>query len=117
MRVSRKRFDFLVARAMRRIPGEFRRYLDNVVVTVHDRPRKCDGESDLLGLYVGIPLPDRHFDDTFQCPDQVLIFQRPIEEICRTEAEIIHEVRVTVVHEVAHHFGFTDDEIEQIMGE
>lgn len=103
------------------LPRDFRRRLDNLVIAVRDRPSprmlREMGEESLLGVYVGTPLTERHHDELFRMPDQILLFQRPIEEMCRSEREIVEQVRITVVHEVGHFFGLDDDEIEAILGE
>lgn len=105
---------------MRAIPDAFQRYLENVLVTVEDEPEaeliEGQGEEDLLGIYIGVPLTERCHDDVFAEPDRIIIFQRPIEAMCATPADIEREIRVTVVHEVGHHFGLTDEEIEAILG-
>jgi predicted Zn-dependent protease with MMP-like domain len=74
------------------------------------------GVDSLLGVYVGVPLTERHPDDLFRMPDQIIVFQRPIEAACRSEREIVEQIRVTIVHEVGHFFGLSDDEIEAVLG-
>lgn len=74
------------------------------------------GGEELLGIYVGVPLTERSYDDLLQMPDQILVFQRPIESMCSSDAEIVQQIRITVVHEVGHFFGLDDDEIEEILG-
>lgn len=115
-----RRFDRLVERALRGIPDAFARYLENVLITVEDEPDpellEAHGDEELLGIYIGVPLTERRHDDVFIEPDRIIIFQRPIEEMCATPADIEREIRITVVHEVGHHFGLSDDEIEAILG-
>jgi len=120
-RVNRRYFDRLVGRAVRTIPRKFRRYLDNVLITVQDYPDRElleeQGADSLLGIYLGVPITERHPDDLHVTPDRIIIFQRPIEEMCRTPEEIVREVRITVVHEIGHHFGLDEDEIVAAIGE
>jgi len=113
--VKRRKFDRLVQEAVEGIPDEFRGYLEDVVVVVQDEPDE-DMPEDLLGLYVGTPLTERTHDDTFMMPPQVLIFQGPLEDFCESDEEIVEQVRITVVHEVGHHFGLSDEEIEAVLG-
>ena len=67
----------------------------------------------LLGLYEGIPLPDR-YDYNLVLPDKITLFQRAIESICSTDEEVVTEVRATIIHEVAHHFGIDDEALHEI---
>jgi len=115
-----KRFSRLVSRALDNLPDEFVDIMDNVEVLVEDYPapaqHKGSKRTELLGLYEGVPLTERDTHYGLVLPDKITIFQKPIEAICRTDSEIINQVEKTVRHEVAHHFGMTDaqlDEIEQ----
>ena len=119
-RFSAEEFEELVALALQDLPAEFAARMENVDVVVAEEPtleqlRKIGlGETDwLLGLYEGIPLTGRE-NYGFVLPDKITIFQRPIEACCRTADEIIREVRVTVAHEVAHHFGISDERLEAL---
>lgn len=117
MRVSHEELEALVARALDALPEPFGTLLDNVVVVVEDEPTAEElvevglGEDDdLLGLYRGIPLADR--DSAYMAlPDQVVIFRGPLLRMCRTRRELMREVRDTVVHELGHHFGLSDEEM------
>jgi len=71
----------------------------------------------LLGIYLGVPLTERTLEAPYQMPDQIILFQGPLEDFCETQEELIEEIRVTVVHEVAHFFGLDEDEIVAILGE
>ena len=113
-------FERLVRQAIGRIPQGLRAYLDNVDVVVEDWPAieqlagHVIGDDDyLLGLYEGVPLTERA-DYGMVLPDKITLFQRPIEAMCSDDEEIIEEVRKTVVHEVAHHFGIDDDRLEEL---
>jgi predicted Zn-dependent protease with MMP-like domain len=92
--------------------------MDNVDVVVEDRPSRdqligsgLNEDECLLGLYEGIPLPDR-YDYNLVLPDKITLFKNTIESICETERDIIREIQDTVVHEVAHHFGIGDDDLD-----
>lgn len=108
--VGRERFEELVGLALDEIPDELWRRMDNVVVTVVDRPP----EPGLLGLYEGIPLTER--DDGYHgvTPDKISIYRSSLLEMCADEHEIIEQVRITVIHEVAHHFGIDDDRLDEL---
>lgn len=109
--VSRERFEELVADALDEIPGALLDRMDNVAVVV----REGTEGSSLLGLYDGIPLTERDAGyDGMVVPDRISIFRRPILAMCRDEAEVVEQVRITVIHEVAHHFGIDDDRLEAL---
>jgi predicted Zn-dependent protease with MMP-like domain len=105
------RFDELVADALDEIPSELARMMDNVVVLVEDRNTE---EPDLLGLYEGIALTDRGFDYAGALPDRIFVYRAPILAACETEQDVVDEVAVTVVHEIAHHFGIDDERLHDL---
>lgn len=107
--VTPERFEELVAEALDGIPEELGRHMDNVVVQVRER-----STAGLLGLYQGIPLTEREQYGGLVMPDRITIYRLPILARCRSEAQVIREVAVTVVHEVAHHFGISDDRLEEL---
>lgn len=104
-----ERFEELVAEALDAIPDALARRMDNVVVVIDDRSR----QRGLLGRYEGVPLTERDggYGVGVACPDRITIFRDAILERCVTDADVVHEVTVTVVHEVAHHFGIDDDRL------
>jgi predicted Zn-dependent protease with MMP-like domain len=106
------RFDALVDRALDEIPDEIAALVRNVVVLVEDEPPEDD--PDLLGLYDGIALTERWGDPTMELPDRIFIFRGPLLDMCDTEEQLVDEVRITVVHEVAHHFGIDDDRLHDL---
>ena len=106
------RFDALVDQALDGIPDELATLVRNVVVLVEDEPP--EDEPDLLGLYDGIALTERWGDPMMQLPDRIFIFRGPLLDMCASEAELVEEVRITVVHEVAHHFGIDDDRLHDL---
>ena len=110
--MSRERFDEAVSVALDEVPPELAALIDNCVVLVEDDPP--DDEPDLLGVYVGIPLTERDSSYTMRLPDRITIFRRPTLAMCRTEEEVVDEVHITVVHEIAHHFGISDAELHDL---
>jgi len=107
-----ERFEELVATALDDIPPELAAVMDNVVVLVEDEPPAEDPH--LLGLYEGTPLTERDWSYGGVLPDRITIFRRPILSICDTEDDVVDEVHVTVVHEVAHHFGIDDQRLHDL---
>lgn len=108
------RFERLVGEALDSIPDGLYRFIDNVAVFVEDEAPGDD--PGLLGLYEGIPLTERgeaYFGDALM-PDSITIFRLPILRLCETSEDVVREVRVTVVHEIAHHFGIDDDRLHQL---
>ena len=103
-------FEDMVVTALDSLPEEFGRLMQNVAVTVEHDP----GPPGLLGLYEGIPLTDRTSDYAGVLPDRITIYRRAICAMCRTEQEVADQVRRTVVHEVAHHFGIDDDRLTEL---
>jgi predicted Zn-dependent protease with MMP-like domain len=99
-----------VADALDSIPEELGRLMSNVAVMVDD----LSPPGRLLGLYEGIPLTARGDYGGMVMPDRITIFRRTILAVCRTEAEVVEQVRRTVVHEVAHHFGIDDDRLSEL---
>jgi len=108
MQLSAEEFELLVAEALDEIPAELAALIDNCVILVEDYP-----PPQVLGLYSGIPLTERGQYYT-GLPDRILIFRHPILAICDTYEEVIEEVRITVVHEIAHHFGIDDDRLREL---
>ena len=111
MQLSAEEFELLVAEALDEIPAELAALIDNCVILVEDYPPPDLPQ--VLGLYSGIPLTERGQYYT-GLPDRILIFRHPILAICDTYEEVIEEVRITVVHEIAHHFGIDDDRLHEL---
>ena len=118
--MNRFKFEELVRQAFESLPDQILVRIDNVDVVVSDYPSReqrrannlAPGET-LYGLYEGIPQTDRE-GYGFVMPDKITIFQRPIEEACEDDGEIVEQVQVTVVHEVAHHFGISDETLHEM---
>jgi predicted Zn-dependent protease with MMP-like domain len=116
-----QRFEELVGEAIERLPEAFRERLENIDIVVADLPTRDQlktlkerrGQT-LLGLYEGVPLTERTHNYGFVMPDKITIFQKSIEAMCRSEAQIIAEIKHVVQHEIAHHFGISDDRLEEL---
>ncbi|WP_301800454.1 metallopeptidase family protein [Nocardioides sp. ChNu-153] len=104
--LDREAFERIVDAALDSVPDELARLVHNVVVLVEDEPP--EDEPDLLGLYDGVALTERGFDYGGVLPDRIFVFRRPLQEMCDSLEELEDEVHVTVVHEIAHHFGIDD---------
>ena len=110
-RMSPERFEELVGDALDLIPPGLAQAIDNVVILVADRHPE---EPELLGLYDGIALTER---DTFYAgalPDTITIFRESLLEMCDTDEDVVEEVAITVIHEIAHHFGIDDDRLHEL---
>ncbi|MDY6808150.1 MAG: metallopeptidase family protein [Actinomycetota bacterium] len=106
VRMSDDEFDELVSDALDTIPSELTDNMSNVVILVEPHN---DEEPSILGLYHGVALTMRDHEYGGFLPDTITIYRDPILAMCRTREEVVHEVAVTVIHEIAHHFGISDD--------
>jgi predicted Zn-dependent protease with MMP-like domain len=120
VRLTPRRFERLVASAVDALPVDVLAVLENVAVMVQEWPSRDQleytEEGDrygLLGLYEGVPQTERD-GYNMALPDRITLFQRPLEAVCGTRDELAEEVRVTVVHEIAHHLGWTDADLERL---
>lgn len=121
MKVSEREFDRLVKRAIRRIPEEIRRHLDNILISVQRRPSRgileemeMDPAEPLLGIYWGVPLTERSIMEPPEFSDTIFLFQEPLEEICATMEELEEEIEITVVHEIAHAVGIDEERLAEL---
>ncbi|HEV8661898.1 MAG TPA: metallopeptidase family protein [Candidatus Methylomirabilis sp.] len=119
--MNRKRFARLVTEALETLPEELRSRMANVEVVIADWPTPEDleeaglgPEDTLFGLYQGTPLPERGVEAPPLFPDKITIFQGPLEEWCDGDAETREEIRTTVVHEIAHHFGIGEERLTEL---
>lgn len=110
--VSEDRFAELVEAAFAAVPAELSALLDNVALFIQDDPPADDPT--LLGFYDGIPLTER--DSTYGgvMPDRIYVYRNPTLAICDSEQDVVEEVGITVVHEIAHHFGIEDDRLHEL---
>lgn len=111
--MSEAEFEEAVADALDLVPQELLDLMDNVVVLVEDEPPP-EEEPDLLGLYDGTPLTERDLTWGGTLPDRIFIFRGPTLRMCRTKQEVVDEVAITVVHEIAHHFGIDDERLHEL---
>ncbi|HSL39250.1 MAG TPA: metallopeptidase family protein [Desulforhopalus sp.] len=121
IRLSSDEFERVVSQAIDRIPEELRGHLVNLVISVQPRP---SGEllaemgfapdEELFGIFTGVPLTERSVTDPPLYPDTIQIFQEPLEAYCLDLEELIEEIEITVVHEIAHFLGFDDDQLEAL---
>jgi len=121
LKVSEREFDRLVKRAIRRIPEEIRRHLDNILISVQRRPSRgileemeMDPAEPLLGIYWGVPLTERSIMEPPEFSDTIFLFQEPLEEICATMEELEEEIEITVVHEIAHAVGIDEERLAEL---
>lgn len=121
MRISRKAFEKAVERAFEMIPEIFRAQLNNMTIVVEDRPSRDllqemevpAGEA-LFGLFTGVPLPERSATEPPLYPDAILIFREPLMDACSSREELEEEIAITVVHEVAHYMGLSEERLEEL---
>lgn len=115
--MTRERFEHLVEEAIAQLPARFRRLMENVVVMVADRPprgrRSKRSEDLLLGIFEGVPRTEKSVFDTHE-PDRIILYQKNIEAVSETEDDIREEVRLTVLHEIGHYFGLSEEELADL---
>jgi len=116
--MSEDEFEAAVGDALDRIPPELAKTMNNVAVFIEDeytpQPDE-DPDTVLLGLYEGVPLTERDsWWDAGSLPDRITIYRRPILELCTSREDVVEEVTVTVVHEIAHHFGISDERLHEL---
>ncbi len=112
--MDRKRFELLAEQALERLPEAFRRKLSNVAIIVEDRP-PGETESDvlLLGLFHGVPLTEKSPIQPTP-PDRIYLYQENIEAVCSTDEEIRRQIRATLLHELGHYFGLSENELRDV---
>jgi predicted Zn-dependent protease with MMP-like domain len=111
VQMTEARFEELVSEALDLIPAELARAIDNVVVLVEDRDPEEPG---LLGLYHGIALTERDSHYGGSLPDTITIYREALLDVCDSEEQVIEEVAITVIHEVAHYFGIEEERLHQL---
>jgi predicted Zn-dependent protease with MMP-like domain len=109
--VSPSRFEELVSDALDEVPEQLTRLMDNVVVLLEDRNAE---EPSILGLYEGVALTERGHDYGGMLPDRIFLYRAAILDVCETEDDVVDEVAITVVHEIAHHFGIDDERLHEL---
>ena len=119
--MTREQFLKLTEEALETIPQRFRDAMNNIAIVVEDEPTleqleafEIEPEDTLLGLYEGTPLTERQWGDGNRLPDKVTLFQGPIEEASEDEDDVVVAIGETLIHEVGHYFGLSEEEIEAI---
>jgi predicted Zn-dependent protease with MMP-like domain len=119
--MGREAFERLVADALKGIPRRFRNAMSNIAIVVEDEPSRellhemeIEPPDTLFGLYQGTPLTERHWDYGNTLPDRILLFQGPLERDSRDPDELIVAIGETLIHEVGHYFGMSEEQIEEV---
>ena len=119
--MDQKKFERLVAEAVASIPRRFRDAMSNLAIVVEDEPSpdlladmEIDPPDTLLGLYQGLPLTERRWDYGNMLPDRILLFQGPLERESEDEADLVVAIGETLIHEIGHYFGLSEEQIEEI---
>src|SRR3954447_3838452 len=120
-RVTKKEFEALVERAIADLPPQFAEFLEEVPIEVHTRPsvrllRELGMEEDelLMGLYRGVERTHRSVEDSGRLPDVIYVFQEDHELVCDRREQLVDEVRKTVLHEIGHHFGMSEEDLDEL---
>lgn len=121
LKLSEREFDGIVKKAIQRIPVEIRQHLDNILISVKKRPSDemiedldlADDEP-LLGLFWGVSLADQSVTSPTLYPDTIFLFQEPLEQLCETVEELEEEIEITVVHEIGHALGISEERLSEL---
>jgi predicted Zn-dependent protease with MMP-like domain len=115
------RFRRLVDEALSTIPAEFRDAMRNIAIVVEDEPTReqladvgIEPPDTLFGLYEGVPLTERSWSESGRLPDKITLFQHPIEDASEDEDDLVVAIGETLIHEIGHYFGLSEEEIEEI---
>jgi predicted Zn-dependent protease with MMP-like domain len=121
LRITNDEFEQLVVEAIDSVPKAFKEALSHVVVDIEPMPDRATARRlglrsrrRLLGLFHGVPLPDRSVQDHGRLPSRITIYRENIRRICRTRRQAIQQVRKTVLHEIGHHFGLGEDDLSEL---
>ena len=119
--VSKSEFARFVEQALAELPEPFASHIEQITVEIKDRPTRqqlrsvgLDPDELLFGLYQGVALPDRSVEHSGVLPDRILIFQEDHEIACDSPAQLVEEIRTTVLHEIGHHFGMDEDRLDEL---
>jgi len=110
LNVDREEFERLVVQGLDALPDQMVEGLDNVIFAVEDRPES----DDILGLYDGVALTERGDYGYGELPDRIVIYREPLLDHCESLDELVEEIHVTLVHEIAHYFGIDDDRLHEL---
>ncbi len=112
--MERRKFEALVAQALDDLPRPFREKLTDVAIIVEDLPpQEAESEGLLLGLFHGVPRTEKSVFSSSP-PDRIFLYQRNIEAVCASDAEVRRQIRATLLHEVGHYFGLSEDELRGV---
>ena len=121
MKLSDREFDRIVKRAIRHIPRDIRQHLDNILISVKNRPSDeileemgLPSDVSLLGVFKGVSLMDRSVSSPPLFPDTIFLFQDPLEEMCETTEELEKQIEITIVHEIAHALGISEERLAEL---
>jgi predicted Zn-dependent protease with MMP-like domain len=121
VKVDRDEFEQLVREALETLPEAFLPYMENLTVDVEEIPTPADCQAvgianpnRLLGLYHGTPVTKRSVHHSMHLPDRITIYQNNIQRMCRTRREIVRQVSKTVLHEIGHHFGLDENDLDRL---
>lgn len=121
MTISRQKFDFLLEQAIDDLPPQFAQWLDECPVIVEDEPSAemrrdmgVDEDGDLLGSFNGVAITMRSVDEAAGLPAHIMIFRKPLMDMCESEEELADEIRITLLHELGHYAGFDEDDLERM---
>lgn len=121
LRFKRAKVERVIWEALEGLPPLLRRKMENVEIILEDWPEAdlskemgLSSRYDLLGLYQGVPRPERDFHCNAVLPDTITIFQGPIEDLCRNERDLKKQVKAVLYHEIGHFYGFTEEELEEL---
>lgn len=111
MKMPLEEFEKVMQSALETLPRKIKEKLENIVIIIEDRKKPRD----LLGLYEGTPLIDRQLDDGWSLPDKITLYKRNLEEMCGGDRNRLRlEIKRTLAHEIAHHFGLSDERLEEL---
>ncbi len=110
--MSNEEFDTLVDEAFETVPADLVALIDNCLLIIEDSSPQ--GGMELFGLYEGIPLPERESNTWFTEPDRITIYRRPILNACDSREQVAREIAVTVVHEIGHYFGISEERLHEL---
>jgi predicted Zn-dependent protease with MMP-like domain len=118
--MRRSDFQRLVVAALEDLPDQFRNALDNIDIQVRWRPTPAElrragvRRGSLFGVYLGVPLPKRGHGYSMHLPDTIVVYQETHERYCRTEEQLVKQVRQTVLHEIGHYLGIDEDRLHEL---
>jgi predicted Zn-dependent protease with MMP-like domain len=121
MKLPRRQFEAIVLAELKALPEAFRQALENIAIVVEDWPDRATmrefgvrRRDELFGAYLGMPLPERDADYGNMLPDQICIYQRPLEKFCSNRKMLREQVRITLLHEIGHYFGLDEDRLAEL---